>query len=77
MKPDSKLANCIDKGDFIITAEYLPRAQAVFSLNGDILKALKNVHAVNVADNPYGIVMSSLAGSIALIRPEQNPYISL
>lgn len=77
MKPESKLANSIDKGDFIVTAEYLPRAQTVFSLNGDVLKALKSVNAVNVADNPYGIVMSSLAGSVALSQAGAEPIYQL
>ncbi len=77
MMPESKLANCIEKGDFIITAEYLPRAKAVFSLNGEVLKSLKNVHAVNVADNPYGIVMSSLAGSVALSQAGVEPIYQL
>jgi methylenetetrahydrofolate reductase (NADPH) len=77
MMPESKLANCIEKGDVIITAEYLPRAKAVFSLNGEVLKSLKNVHAVNVADNPYGIVMSSLAGSVALSQAGVEPIYQL
>jgi methylenetetrahydrofolate reductase (NADPH) len=77
MMPDSKLAKSIEKGDFIVTAEYLPRAKADFSLNGDILKALKNVQAVNVADNPYGIVMSSLAGSVALSKSGAEPIYQL
>ena len=71
MKPDSKLANCIDKGDFIVTAEYLPKAETKISLDKELLKKLSTkVHAVNVADNPYGIGMSSLAGSIALNKSE-------
>jgi methylenetetrahydrofolate reductase (NADPH) len=78
MMPDSKLANHIDKGEFIVTAEYLPRAKTDFSLNGDTLKALSSsVHAVNVADNPYGIVMSSLAGSVALSRFGVEPIYQL
>jgi methylenetetrahydrofolate reductase (NADPH) len=78
MMPDSKLANCIDKGDFIVTAEYLPRAETAFSLNGDVLKTLSNkVQTVNVADNPYGIVMSSLAGSVGLSRSGAEPIYQL
>ncbi|MEJ2649947.1 MAG: methylenetetrahydrofolate reductase [Sedimentisphaerales bacterium] len=77
MMPDSKLAKSIDHGDFIITAEYLPHAKAGFSLNGEVLKSLKNFHAVNVADNPYGIVMSSLAGSIALGQAGVEPIYQL
>jgi 5,10-methylenetetrahydrofolate reductase len=78
MMPVSKLANYIDKGDFIVTAEYLPRAKTDFSLNGDVLKTLgSSVQAVNVADNPYGIVMSSLAGSVALSRSGVEPIYQL
>ena len=77
MTQDSKLAKSIDKGDFIITAEYLPRASAVFSLKEDVIKALKTFHAVNVADNPYGIVMSSLAGSMALSQAGVEPIYQL
>ena len=74
MIPDSKLANCIEKGDFIVTAEYLPRAEAKLSLNEDILKSLSSkVQAVNVSDNPFGIVMSSLAGSVALNKSGIEP----
>jgi methylenetetrahydrofolate reductase (NADPH) len=77
MTQDSKLAKSIEKGDFIITAEYLPRASAVFSLKEDVIKALKSFHAVNVADNPYGIVMSSLAGAIALNKAGVEPVYQL
>ncbi|MEK7992954.1 MAG: methylenetetrahydrofolate reductase [Planctomycetota bacterium] len=78
MKPDGRLANCIDKGDFIITAEYLPRASTDFSVNEAIAKALNGgIQAVNVADNPYGIVASSLAGSVALNRSGLEPVFQL
>lgn len=77
MTPDSKLAKSIEKGDFIITAEYLPRASAVFSLKEVVIKALKSFHAVNVSDNPYGIVMSSLAGAIALSKAGVEPIYQL
>jgi methylenetetrahydrofolate reductase (NADPH) len=78
MKPDSKLANCIDKGDFIVTAEYLPKAETKISLGEELLKTLSTkVQAVNVADNPYGIVMSSLAGSIALNKSDVEPIYQL
>jgi methylenetetrahydrofolate reductase (NADPH) len=78
MMPDSKLAKCIENGDFIITAEYLPRANAEFSLNEYVLKTLSSsIQAVNVSDNPYGIVMSSLAGSAALNRSGVEPIYQL
>ena len=78
MKPNSKLANCIDKGDFIVTAEYLPKAETKTSIDKELLKKLStNVQAVNVADNPYGIGMSSLAGSIALSKSDVEPIYQL
>jgi methylenetetrahydrofolate reductase (NADPH) len=78
MKPDGRLANCIDKGDFIVTAEYLPGTTTNPSVNEAIVKALKErVQAVNVADNPYGIVASSLAGSVALNRAGVEPVYQL
>jgi methylenetetrahydrofolate reductase (NADPH) len=78
MKPDSRLARSIDKGDFIITAEYLPRVTADASVSESIIKALGNgVLAVNVADNPCGIVMSSLAGAVALFRSGVEPIYQL
>ncbi|OHB77535.1 MAG: hypothetical protein A2Z25_15670 [Planctomycetes bacterium RBG_16_55_9] len=74
MKPDSRLASCIDKQEFIITAEYLPRAHTSPSVNEGVVKALNGkIQAVNVADNPYGIIASSLSGSLALSRSGVEP----
>jgi methylenetetrahydrofolate reductase (NADPH) len=74
MKPDSGLANLISKGDFIVTAEYLPKTAAQSSLNGTFKEALlKGIKAVNVADNPHGIIMSSLAGSAVLLKAGAEP----
>lgn len=78
MKPDSGLAKCIDNGDFIVTAEYLPRAGIRASFNGTFTEALAGrAQAVNVADNPYGIVSSSLAGSVMLSRNGTEPIYQL
>jgi len=78
MKPDSRLAKCMDNGDFIVTAEYLPRAGTGTSFNGTFSEALADrVQAVNVADNPYGIVSSSLAGSVMLSRSGTEPVYQL
>ncbi len=78
MRPNGRLASGIDNGDFVITAEYLPRASTDFSLNEAIAKALNGgMQAVNVADNPYGIVASSLAGSVALNRSGVEPVFQL
>lgn len=78
MKLDGRLASCLDNGDFIVTAEYLPRASTDSAVNEAILKALKEkIRVVNVADNPYGIVTSSLAGSVALNRAGVEPIYQL
>jgi methylenetetrahydrofolate reductase (NADPH) len=78
MKLDGRLANCLDNGDFIVTAEYLPHASTNSAVNEAILKALKErIRAVNVADNPYGIVASSLGGSVALNRAGVEPIYQL
>lgn len=72
---DSLLAKKIIAGDFIITAEYLP--------DTDIDAKLRNIFmncpavAVNVADNPYGPVISSLAASIKLKQAEIEPIYQL
>lgn len=67
MMPDSRLANCINKDDFIITAEYLPCVSTDSSVKEALVKSLNGkIQAINVADNPFGIVSSSLAGSVAL-----------
>ena len=74
MKVDSKLANAIESGDFILTAEYLPVAgtdssvieSAASDLGGSAL-------AVNVADNHYRVAMSSLAASVAILKSGVEP----
>ena len=74
MKPDSRLANKIESGDFIVTAEYLPRAGTDASVIEACASALSNGPvAVNVADNHYGVAMSSLAASVALSRSGVEP----
>jgi methylenetetrahydrofolate reductase (NADPH) len=74
MLPDSKLAEKIKSGGFIITAEYLPRAGTDFSAVEACATALKQGPvAVNVADNHYGIAASSLAVSVVLGRAGIEP----
>jgi len=74
MKVDSKLAKAIEGRDFIVTAEYLP----VTGTDGSIIEAAVSALgdgavAVNVADNHYGVAMSSLAASVALIKAGIEP----
>ena len=74
MKPDSRLASKIESGDFVVTAEYLPRAGTDASVIEACANALSNGPvAVNVADNHYGVAMSSLAASVALSRAGIEP----
>ncbi len=67
MKPDSRLAGKLDGNDFIFTAEYLPLTGTDNSFVDACSKYFNNrLSAVNVADNHYGVAMSSLAASVAL-----------
>ena len=74
MKPDSRLAGKLDGKDFIFTAEYLPLAGTDASFVEACTKSFGNrLTAVNVADNHYGVAMSSLAASVALNRAGIEP----
>jgi methylenetetrahydrofolate reductase (NADPH) len=74
MKPDSALSNKIDSKEFIITAEYLPRTGTGTQIVEDCARMFKNGPvAVNVADNRYGVAMSSFAASVILSRAGIEP----
>lgn len=73
MKPVSRFASEIEGRNFIITAEYLPVAGTDASAIEACAGALKEPVAVNVADNHYGIALSSLAACIALSRAGIEP----
>jgi methylenetetrahydrofolate reductase (NADPH) len=75
MKPDSKLAVKIDGNDFIFTAEYLPVAGTELTIDPKIFGS--GVTAINVADNHYGVSMSSLAASLALSRTGIEPVLQI
>ena len=61
-------------GDSVVTAEYLPKAETEGSAIKAALQALKEVpSAVNVADNPFGVGMSSLAASVILAQSGIEP----
>ncbi|MBN1291701.1 MAG: methylenetetrahydrofolate reductase [Candidatus Latescibacteria bacterium] len=78
MKPDSKLAQSIENGDFIITAEYLPRITADKQSVDSVLKTLGNgLTAVNVSDNPYGVALSSLAASAGMATNGIEPIFQM
>ena len=72
---ESLLAKKIEAGDFIITAEYLPDT----NIDAIPINKLKNCGAVavNVADNPFGPVISGLAASIKLKQADIEPVYQL
>jgi len=75
MKPESKLTVKIDGNDFIFTAEYLPVAATELTIDPKIFGS--GVTAINVADNHYGVSMSSLAASLALSRTGIEPVLQI
>jgi methylenetetrahydrofolate reductase (NADPH) len=72
---DSLLAQKIEAGDFIITAEYLPDTN-IEVIPIDKLKSCGAV-AINIADNPYGPTISSLASAIKLKQAEIEPVFQI
>ena len=68
---DSLLARKIEEGDFIVTAEYL----AGTDIESDPINKsqISGVMAVNVADNPYGPVISALASAVKLKQAGIEP----
>ncbi len=74
MKVDGRFAKAIEGSDPLVTAEYLPQASvdgaavktAVGSLNGKVV-------AVNAADNPFGVGMSSLAATLTMADAGVEP----
>jgi methylenetetrahydrofolate reductase (NADPH) len=68
-------AKRIEAGDFIITAEYLPGT----NLNGIPIEELKESGAVaiNISDNPYGPIISSLASAVKLQRADIEPILQI
>lgn len=60
--------------EFIVTAEYMPGAAVFDAVPAESLNMLKAVPcAVNVADNPSGISMSSMAASLLLSQNGVEP----
>ena len=75
MNPDSKLAVKISGQEFIYTAEYLPVAGTEITIDSKTFGS--GVSAVNVADNHYGVSMSSLAASLALSQAGIEPVLQI
>jgi methylenetetrahydrofolate reductase (NADPH) len=69
MKTDNKLAEKLKGKEFIITAEYLPSLDINPASVESCAKYFGNgITAVNIADNHYGVAVSSLAASVVLNR---------
>ena len=75
MKPDSKLAVKISGKELIFTAEYLPLAGTEVTSDPKLFGS--GVTAINVADNHYGVSMSSLAASFALSQTGIEPVFQI
>ena len=74
VKNEKSFKDQLKSGEFIVTAEYLPKAETEGAAIKAALQALKAVpSAVNVADNPFGVVMSSLAASVILAQSGIEP----
>ncbi len=74
VKNEKSFHDQLTGGDFIVTAEYLPKAETAVTAIEATLQTLGGVpSAVNVADNPFGVGMSSLAASVILIRSAIEP----
>jgi methylenetetrahydrofolate reductase (NADPH) len=74
MKSGKRFSDQIQDGDFIVTAEFLPRAETEGTALKNAVQALQEVpSAVNVSDNPFGAVMSSLAASVLLAQAGIEP----
>lgn len=74
MKNEKPFHDQLKSGEFIVTAEYLPGAETGGTAIEATLRALAEVpSAVNVADNPFGVAMSSLAASVILARAGIEP----
>ena len=72
---DNLFARRIETGDFIITAEYLPGT----NINSIPVQELKEsgAIAINVADNPYGPIISSLASAVKLLQADIEPVLQI
>jgi methylenetetrahydrofolate reductase (NADPH) len=74
VKNEKPFQDQLQSGDFIVTAEYLPKAETTGTAIEAAVRALVEVpSAVNVADNPFGVAMSSLAASVILTRSGVEP----
>jgi methylenetetrahydrofolate reductase (NADPH) len=74
VKNEKSFHEQLQSGKFIITAEYLPKAETGVTAITAVLEALAGVlSAVNASDNPFGVALSSLAASVILARAGIEP----
>ncbi len=74
MKNGKTFEQQIHGGDFMVTAEYLPEAETGGAAVKSAIESLRKVPSgVNVSDNPFGVVMSSMAASVLLMQSDIEP----
>jgi len=74
MNNEKKFSERIKEREFVITAEYLPKAGTEVQDIKASVSTLKSLQcAVNVSDNPFGVSMSSLAASVHLTQNGVEP----
>jgi methylenetetrahydrofolate reductase (NADPH) len=74
MTVNSGLASKLGNGTFVVTAELLPQVGASSSLVKDAVQAMgDSLAAVNVSDNPFGTVTSSLAACAVVKEAGMEP----
>jgi methylenetetrahydrofolate reductase (NADPH) len=74
MRQKSRLEERLEGSEFVFTAEYSPSAGTDLSKIEACAGYFHNgITAVNVADNHYGVALSSLAASVALSRAGIEP----
>jgi methylenetetrahydrofolate reductase (NADPH) len=69
------LAKKIEAGDFIITAEYLPGTNISVLPTEELRRS--GAVAINVADNPSGPIISSLATAVRLLQTDLEPVFQI
>lgn len=78
MNVESKLAQKLTSGDFIVTAEHAPGPTTTGAATEAALKALgAKVVVVNMADNPRGVALSSLAASVTALKGGIEPVLQM
>jgi methylenetetrahydrofolate reductase (NADPH) len=78
VKNEKPFHDQVKSGDFVVTAEYLPKVETGGTTIEGTLQALSGVpSAVNCADNPFGVALSSLAASVILARGGVEPIFQL